>query len=289
MTATAPALSGIRRGSAPCRGGRRLCGRIQASIKRQSSGEGCPGLKLSGPCTSFRCSIEQAAASTCHHLPSAEQRQRLAQRLAGLGSAPLAATLAAAALQQPHHQPQQPQQERQAQRSSACCDKLAGGGGPGWSAAPAAQAAPAVPAPCSSPDDAVWAYGRCAAQGDAWCLLSMAQLAAESAADADVACRRRQLSATSLNLLCQAAAVVHAAPEGWDLWLRGGANAALGSFVALCSSGGSPADVACQLAAVSRLATEAVAEEGGAELWLLQDVLAQQEAQLHLVHSVAAS
>jgi hypothetical protein len=159
-------------------------------------------------------------------------------------------------------------------------------------------------------DDAVWAYGSCAAQGDVWCLLQLAHLCAEDAALTAAPSPRRQQYATSRALLDQAAAKVYNAASSWDIWLTGGASAALDSFVALCSSSSRPF-AAEQLAQVSALVTDAVSESGktveklfqrvahkasvlnrlllffagGAELWALQGLLQRQEERLLLMHN----
>lgn len=135
-----------------------------------------------------------------------------------------------------------------------------------------------------SEEDAVWAYGACAAQpgGDVWSLLCLARHAADAAGAALASHHRRQLHAASLRLLRAAACAVHGAPSEWEAWLAGGAHAALGSFLVLRSSGGGGAELADALAAVSSLVADAASQEGGAELWLLQDILAQQEARLSL-------
>lgn len=133
-------------------------------------------------------------------------------------------------------------------------------------------------------DDAVWAYGSCAAQGDVWCLLQLAHLCAEDAAGTAAPSVRRQQHATSRALLNQAASTVYNAASSWDIWLTGGASAALDSFVALCSSSSRPF-AAEQLAQVSALVTDAVSESGGAELWALQGLLQRQEERLLLTHN----
>ncbi|KAL4421466.1 hypothetical protein ABPG75_010757 [Micractinium tetrahymenae] len=194
------------------------------------------------------CSLEEIAASAaCHGLPSLDERRRLAERLARQRGMPLAGPLEAAL---------------QRQASAGSCASSSS----------------------TSQDDAVWAYGACAAQpgGDVWSLLCLARHAADAAGAALASRHRRQLHAATLRLLRAAACAVHAAPHEWEAWLAGGAHAALGSFVVLCSSGGSAAELAAQLAAISQLVTDAASQEGGAELWLLQDILAQQEARLAL-------
>ena len=122
---------------------------------------------------------------------------------------------------------------------------------------------------CAADADAVWAYGGCAAQGDVWCLLSLAHLAAEAASHAPPR-RAAPLRASSLRLLHTAAAAVHAATDAWEVWFTGGASAALGSFAVLASSGGDAGFATGQLSAVAALVTDAASEEGGAELWVLQ-------------------
>lgn len=97
------------------------------------------------------------------------------------------------------------------------------------------------------PDDAVWTLGSASASGDVWCMLQLALHCSQAAAATITSSRRHQLSMTSLKLLKQAAAAVHAAAADWDVWLRGGVSAALGSFVALCSSGGGLGEAAAAL------------------------------------------
>ncbi|PSC68660.1 hypothetical protein C2E20_7736 [Micractinium conductrix] len=140
---------------------------------------------------------------------------------------------------------------------------------------------------CAADADAVWAYGGCAAQGDVWCLLSLAHLAAEAASHAPPR-RAAPLRASSLRLLHTAAAAVHAATDAWEVWFTGGASAALGSFAVLASSGGDAGFATGQLSAVAALVTDAASEEGGAELWVLQDILTQQEQRLSLQRCAAA-
>lgn len=120
-------------------------------------------------------------------------------------------------------------------------------------------------------EDAVWTLGGCARSGDVWCLLQLALHCSHQAAAAASPKRRRRLYMQALRLMWQAAAEVHAAAPEWDVFLRGGASAALGSFVALCSSGaGGAAEAARQLDSVAQIVTDAAAEEGGIELWALQ-------------------
>lgn len=179
-------------------------------------------------------------------IPCLPHRRRLARRLAQRHSSPLAGPLAAALEQQ------------------AAAGSHYGSGS------------------CAE-QDAVWTHGACAARpgGDVWCLLCLARHAADAAGAARAPRHRRQLHAASLRLLRAAAGAVHAAPREWEAWLTGGVHAALGSLVVLAASGGG-AELAAQLAAVSALVTDAASQEGGAELWLLQDLLAQQEARLAL-------
>ena len=102
-------------------------------------------------------------------------------------------------------------------------------------------------------EDAAWTLGACAAAtGDVWCLLQLALLCAHQAEAAATPRARHQRHRASLAFLRLAGAAVHAAAKDWDCWLRCGASAALGSFVALCSSSaGGPAEAAAQLAEVS--------------------------------------
>ncbi|KAL4432210.1 hypothetical protein ABPG77_005972 [Micractinium sp. CCAP 211/92] len=203
-----------------------------------------------GPCGTEGCSLEEVVASVgCRELPTLDERRHLADRLAQRSSLPLARPLAAAL------------QEQQA-AAGRCAE-----------------------------EDAVWTYGACAAQpgGDVWSLLCLAKHAADAGGAALVQRHRRQLYAASLRLVHAAACGVHAAPHQWDAWLAGGVHAALGSFLVLRSSGGGAAELAAQLAAVSALVTEAASQEGGAELWLLQDVLAQQEGRLSLEAALAGA
>lgn len=104
-------------------------------------------------------------------------------------------------------------------------------------------------------EDAAWTLGACsAATSDAWCLLQLARICARQAEAAPTPTQRRQRHHAALRLIKQAGAVVHAAAADWDqdeVWLRCGASAALGSFVALCSSSrGGPAEAAAQLSQV---------------------------------------
>lgn len=120
-------------------------------------------------------------------------------------------------------------------------------------------------------EDAVWTLGSCAHAGDVWCLLQLALHCSTQAAAAVSPKRRHRLYMQALRLMRQAAAEVHAAAPDWDVFLRGGASAVLGSFVALCSSGaGGAAEAARQLDSVAQIVTDAAAEEGGIELWALQ-------------------
>lgn len=240
------------------------CGPRRPSRLPRSSGVRCPPLKahpreLQGsgaheglappmPCDNGGCSLEEAAASACCcELPTFDQRRRLARRLAQRHSSPLAGPLAAALEQQ------------------AAAGNHYGSGS------------------CAE-QDAVWTHGVCAVRpgGDVWSLLCLARHAADAAGAARTPRHRRQLHAASLRLLRAAAGAVHAAPREWEAWLTGSVHAALGSFVVLAASGGGGAELAPQLAAVSALVTDAASQEGGAELWLLQDLLAQQEARLAL-------
>lgn len=176
--------------------------------------------------------------------PLSHCRRRLAQRLAERGSGPETQALAAALAAQ--HQQQ------------AECS---------WS-----DGAPACLEPSSSSsEDVVWTLGGCARAGDVWCLLQLALHCSTQAAAAASPKRRHRLHMQSLRLMRQAAAEVHSSVADWDTFLRGGASAALGSFVALCSSGaGGAAEAAAQLDGVARLVTDAASEEGGIELWALQ-------------------
>lgn len=203
------------------------------------------------------------APAAAPHLPviccSPPRRQRLARRLAECGPAvetqALAAALTAAAQQQ-HAEPPACRQEGRHSLSGrlACLN--------GSSCTSTSSAAS---------EDAVWTLGGCARSGDVWCLLQLALHCSHQAAAAASPKRRHRLYMQALRLMRQAAAEVHAAAPDWDVFLRGGASAALGSFVALCSSGaGGAAEAARQLDSVARIVTDAAAEEGGIELWGLQ-------------------
>ena len=177
------------------------------------------------------------------------RRQRLAQRLAQRGRAPETQALAAALVAA--------QQQQSVRRECSC-----------------SIAAPTCLDACSSSassQDAVWTLGGCAHAGDVWCLLQLALHCSSQAAAAASPKRRHRLYMQALRLMRQAAAEVHGSAADWDTFLRGGASAALGSFVALCpSGGGAGVEAAAQLERVARLVTDAASEEGGIELWALQ-------------------
>lgn len=140
---------------------------------------------------------------------------------------------------------------------------------------------------CSRQGTALRGFSGCAAQGDVWCLLKAAQAQSEQAAGA---CRqpvRRHRYAASRRLVQRAAAAVHGAAADWDTWMHGGASAALGSFVVLCTSAGLARAVQ-QLAGVQALVADVVAEEGGQELWALHELLQRQEQRLRLASSASA-
>lgn len=142
-------------------------------------------------------------------------------------------------------------------------------------------------ASCPWQSDALRCYSTCAAQGDVWCLLKAAQIHFEQAAATSTQPLRRQRYAASRLLVQRAADAVHGAAVEWDTWLHGGASAALGSFVVLCSSAGLGHAVQ-QLATVQALVTDVVAEEGGEELWALHELLQRQEQRLRLAYSAGA-
>jgi hypothetical protein len=222
------------------------------------------GLTLPGLCSNFDCSLDDVAAAAPGPLPSAAQQQRLARRLAERG--PAAETQALAAALAATHQQQQQQIEACSLDSSsdacaACCSNHTSSS--------------------VASEDTVWTLGGCAHAGDVWCLLQLALHCSSQAAAAASPKRRHRLYMQAVRLMRQAAAEVHAAAPDWDVFLRGGASAALGSFVALCSSGaGGTAEAARQLDSVAQIVTDAAAEEGGIELWALQDLLQRQQDRL---------
>ena len=226
---------------------------LAASRHRPTSSEWRPAVAPSFLLVLPSLPGHKAALLTASHTPST-CRQRLARRLVECSPAAetqaLAAALAAATQQRA---------EAACSLDSSSADCLACCSDDMGSSSSAAS------------EDAVWTLGSCAHAGDVWCLLQLALHCSTQAAAAASPKRRHRLYMQALRLMRQAAAEVHAAAPDWDVFLRGGASAALGSFVALCSSGaGGAAEAARQLDRVAQIVTDAAAEEGGIELWALQ-------------------